>query len=179
MEEIFLPVKEFEGLYDVSNKGNVWSYKKKAFKKLQLNEDGRYYFIAWKNYKHKLFKIHRLVYETFIGHIPKGYDVHHIDHNAQNNSLDNLQLLPMHTHRKMHYEEHLKPICKYAASLAAEKSSKTVIQYTKNDEFVAEYKSTQEASRQTGISQGHISSVCNGKRKSAGGYVWKYKNGEC
>lgn len=175
MEEIFLPVEGFEGLYDVSNKGNVWSYKKKSFKELQLNEFGRPYFIAWKNYKHKLFKIHRLVYETFVGPIPKGYDIHHIDHNILNNSVENLQILPIHIHRKMHYEEHLKPICKQAALASAKKSSKTVLQYTLNGEFVAEYESTCEASRQTGINQAHISDVCLGKRNKAGGFVFKYK----
>ena len=47
-----------------------------------------------------------------------------------------------------------------------------VCQYTKNGEFVAEYHSTREASRQTGID---ISKAINGERKTAGGYVWKKK----
>ena len=37
--------------------------------------------------------IHRLLYETFIGEIPKGYVVDHIDSNRQNCSLNNLRLL--------------------------------------------------------------------------------------
>lgn len=37
--------------------------------------------------------IHRLVWETFIGIIPDGYEINHIDHNKQNNSLDNLELV--------------------------------------------------------------------------------------
>lgn len=36
------------------------------------------------------------------------------------------------------------------------------------------YPSVSEAHRQTGISQGNISAVCNGHRKTAGGYHWKY-----
>ena len=36
------------------------------------------------------------------------------------------------------------------------------------------YPSISEAYRQTGISQGNISAVCNGHRKTAGGYHWKY-----
>lgn len=173
--EIWKPIKDYEGLYEINNYGLVKNVKTNKIKEIQINDLGRPYVLIYKDSKPKCLKIHKCLYETFIGEIPNDYDVHHIDHNIQNNSLENLQLLPMHTHRKMHYEEHLKPICKYAASLAAEKLSKTVIQYTKNDEFVAEYKSTQEASRQTGINQSHISDVCNGKRKSAGGYVWKYK----
>ena len=32
-----------------------------------------------------------------------------------------------------------------------------------------------EAERQTGVSGKHIPSVCNGKRKKAGGFIWKHK----
>ena len=52
-----------------------------------------------------------------------------------------------------------------------------VIQYSKSGEFIAEYYSLKEASRQTGCNLGHICSCCRGERKSTGGYLWKYKNG--
>lgn len=54
------------------------------------------------------------------------------------------------------------------------KLSKKVLQFTKSGEFLREWSSTREASRQLGISQGNICSCCNGKYKSAGGYIWKY-----
>lgn len=54
-----------------------------------------------------------------------------------------------------------------------QKTSKKVIQYTKNMEFIAEYFGVREAERQTGIS--HISCCCNGSRKTAGGFVWRWK----
>lgn len=40
------------------------------------------------------------------------------------------------------------------------------------------FKSAREASRITGIDVSSITNCCNGKRgyKSAGGYIWKYKN---
>ena len=41
----------------------------------------------------KKYYVHRLVYETFIGPIPDGYEIDHIDCNKTNNSIDNLQLL--------------------------------------------------------------------------------------
>lgn len=41
----------------------------------------------------KKFFIHRLLYEAFIGPIPEGFVIDHIDENKQNNSLDNLQAL--------------------------------------------------------------------------------------
>jgi hypothetical protein len=59
---------------------------------------------------------------------------------------------------------------------AAEKRSKQVLQMTKNGEFVAEFPSTMEASRQTRIDQGSISKCCLGKLKSAGNYLWRFKD---
>ena len=55
--------------------------------------------------------------------------------------------------------------------------SKSVLQYSKTGEFIAEYPSIGEAERQTGYSQSSISKCCKGKRKSTGGYIWKYKEG--
>ena len=52
---------------------------------------------------------------------------------------------------------------------------KEVLQFTKDGKFVDEYPSTKEAKRNTGISQGNICSCCKGRRLTAGGFKWKYK----
>jgi len=52
------------------------------------------------------------------------------------------------------------------------KQSNTVVQYDLQMNKVSEYNSRNEAMRKTGIL--HISDVCNGNRKTAGGYIWKY-----
>ena len=54
----------------------------------------------------------------------------------------------------------------------AEAQSKKVMQFTKSGEFIREWPSMREASRQLKIC--HICGCCNGKHKSSGGYVWKY-----
>lgn len=56
-----------------------------------------------------------------------------------------------------------------------EKKSKIVCQYEKNGIFVKEWESTKKASKILSISQSDISSVALGKRKTCGGYIWKYK----
>jgi hypothetical protein len=56
-----------------------------------------------------------------------------------------------------------------------EKKSKIVLQFTKNSIFVKEWSSTKEASKFLKISQGTISSAALGKRKTCGGFIWKYK----
>jgi hypothetical protein len=52
---------------------------------------------------------------------------------------------------------------------------KPVIQFDLNDNFIKEYDSTSMASNETNISKVDIRRVCNGKRMTAGGYMWKYK----
>ena len=57
-----------------------------------------------------------------------------------------------------------------------EKHSKPVLQYDRGFVFIKEYSSIREAEKQTGVRNQNISSCCLGKAKTAGGYIWKYKN---
>lgn len=50
---------------------------------------------------------------------------------------------------------------------------KPVKQFDKLGNFIKEFSSRTEASNQTGVDFRLISNVCSGKRKSAGGFVWK------
>ena len=56
------------------------------------------------------------------------------------------------------------------------KHNTAVLQYDKSGNFIAEYKSAREAWKQTGISDTTIGLVCKGKGKTAGGFIWRYKN---
>lgn len=56
-------------------------------------------------------------------------------------------------------------------------SSKPVVQLTTNFVEIATFQSAKVAEQLTGIKAPSIAAVCKGKRKSAGGYVWKYKEG--
>jgi hypothetical protein len=53
-----------------------------------------------------------------------------------------------------------------------------VLQFDKNGVFIAEYCSIREAERYTGARNSKISDVCNGKRKTAASFIWKYKYSE-
>jgi len=57
------------------------------------------------------------------------------------------------------------------------KPQKAVLQFTKEGIFVKEFVSTREASRQTEINQGNLSSCCIGRSgySHSGGFVWKFK----
>ena len=52
--------------------------------------------------------LHRQVWEDNYGEIPKGYHIHHIDENKDNNTIDNLELLNMHEHLRNHFLNNVK-----------------------------------------------------------------------
>lgn len=54
------------------------------------------------------------------------------------------------------------------------KNKKKVGQYTIDGIFIKEYESTTDAQKQLKLTRLHASDVCNGKRKSSGGFIWKY-----
>ena len=49
-----------------------------------------------------------------------------------------------------------------------------IVQLSLVGDFVREWPSCAEASRQLGISSTHIGRVCRNERKTAGGYIWKF-----
>lgn len=51
---------------------------------------------------------------------------------------------------------------------------KRVVQYSLDGEFLTEFNSAAEASRQTKVNKGSIAKVCRNERKQAGGFIWEY-----
>lgn len=92
MKEVWKDIKGYEGLYQVSNLGNVKSLKFNKEKILIPLFDKNYLFIQlWKNGKYKRYKVHRLVAEAFIPNTNEYSCVNHKDENKQNNCVDNLE----------------------------------------------------------------------------------------
>ena len=103
MEE-FRDVPGWEGLYQVSNLGNVKSLgndkakKEKILKQNLVGVISKQYFAVYfcVDGKRKTCRVHQLVAMAFLNHIPNGYIglvVDHIDNNKLNNNLENLQLI--------------------------------------------------------------------------------------
>lgn len=102
MKEIWKDIKEYEGLYQVSNLGNIYALKRKKIKRPRINKDGYYCINISKNNKRKNVLVHRLVAETFLdkkqikqqNNEKINFDfllVNHRDENKLNNSVNNLE----------------------------------------------------------------------------------------
>jgi len=90
-----------ENIY-VSNTGLV----KKNEVIINLKKDScGYYFVNLKSEskKYRIY-LHRLTYETFFNcKLTKKDIIHHIDCNSENNNLDNLKLMTLSEHSKIHH----------------------------------------------------------------------------
>lgn len=165
MIEVWKDINGYEGLYMVSNMGNVKSLNysrtgKERVLNTEVRKDGYLMVTLCKDGKTKGYTVHRLVAKAFISN-PNGYPVvNHKDCNPLNNRSDNLEWCT-YSYNNTYNDRHLK---------AAEKLSRPIYCIELNKVFP----SIIEAFRQTGVDYRHLSDVCKGKRKSAGGYHWQY-----
>lgn len=103
MTEIWKSVIGYEGYYDVSDHGRVRSLNRQVRGKhtrlvgstrcLDNSWNGYARISLWKQNKRNRFLVHRLVYAAFVGEIPEGKEVNHIDSDPNNNSVDNLEVV--------------------------------------------------------------------------------------
>lgn len=68
-------------------------------KKFHLYKGGRYLLGSGR------IRMHKYVWEYYNGKPPKGYDIHHKDHNRFNNDISNLELISEFDHHSNHMKE--------------------------------------------------------------------------
>lgn len=89
--EIFKEIQGFEGLYEISNLGNIKNVIKNKLLKFGKHNQGYLQVSLSKNNKKTTFKIHRLIAIYFIDN-PNNYKIiNHVDGNKLNNSIENLE----------------------------------------------------------------------------------------
>lgn len=177
MREIWKPVKVFEGLYEVSNLGvlkrlstalsvGTGNYpRKERIATISQNNKGYLKCDLWKNGKRYQKLVHRLVAQAFVPN-PNNYPVvNHKDENKENNSADNLEWC--NQKYNMNYGS--------CSNRIGKANSKKVVMLSKNHEKIETFDSIIGAERKTGISNGSIVDCLHGRRKTAGGYIWKYE----
>ena len=92
--EQWIDVPGYEGLYKVSDFGNVLSVRRNKLLRPGVSRGYRMVILC-NNTKRSTIKIHQLVAMAFLGHKRSGMNqvVDHIDGNTENNKLSNLQIL--------------------------------------------------------------------------------------
>ena len=159
--ETFVKIEGFEK-YEVSNLGKVRNIKSGRVLKTSLNNNGYLRLFLCENNKRKHLYLHRIIATAFIDNPDEKPCVNHIDENKLNNDLSNLEWCTV--------RENL--IHGTRTKRAAEKCFKKVIQLDLNDNVLNEFESMTQAEQETGVFVSNISSCCNGKVKSAGGFKW-------
>ena len=167
--EVWKPIPGYEGLYQVSDLGRVKSLNYNHTGKEQILSPGKrgggYMFVnLCKDGKVKKFLVHRLVWIAFNGPIPVGMVINHKDERPWNNRLDNLMVCTQKAN--INWGTRNKKVAKAL--------SKMVEQYTLDGIHICTWFNTIGIKKELRYSLGNISECCNGKRRTAYGYIWKY-----
>lgn len=159
MIEEWKDIPGYEGVYEISNLGRV----RRNGKILKpLKDSGYLRAHLSKNGIAKKVLIHRLVAFAFIPN-PNNYpEINHKDEDKTNNTVENLEWCSREYN--INY------------GTRNERVSKPVLQYDRLGNFIREWPSGLKAEEELGINNGNISSCCSGKVKTAGGFVWRFKN---
>ena len=81
----------YEGLYAITEEGQVWSYYSKRYLNPSLKKNGYLSVVLVKDKIKKSFSIHKIVAETYLPN-PNNYPIiNHKDENKTNNSVENLE----------------------------------------------------------------------------------------
>lgn len=174
MKEIWKEIKDYEGLYLVSNFGNVKSLdrfkvndkfgngyiNKGRILKPRLNIKNGYCYVSLRGKTNKYCAIHRLVAETFIPNPENKPCVNHKNEIKTDNRVENLEWCTKFYNNT--YNNKHKRCCKKVA------------QYDLNNNFIKLWNSAREIHNKLNIDYRNISACCLEKRKIAGGYIWKF-----
>lgn len=180
--EVWKDVKGYEGLYQVSNLGQIkslgrwvkhtgWRFEEEKILKPSKTNAGYLYVQLSKNSIGKKFKVHRLVAEAFIPNPDNLPTINHRNENKCDNRADNLEWMTVKDNSN--YGSRNKNLSK--TLLNHPTKSKPVIQYTIDGVFIKEWPSVSEVKRAYNFDNSTISDCCIGKFKQAYGYVWKFK----
>ena len=195
MQEIWKDIKNFEGFYQISNFGQVKALEKKVWtgkyykyypeKILKLNpdKDGSLCITFHCKKKIKSYKVHRLVAEAFIPNPDNKPTVNHVDGNKTNNMVSNLEWATnkeQTSHARkiglMKFNQCGENNPMYGKHGKNNPNSKPIYMIDiLTNKVIKEYDSIKEAELELNISNSHITRICQGKGKSAGGYFWCYK----
>jgi hypothetical protein len=163
MKETYINLPGYEGLYQVSNLGNVKSCKRKGSSgcviRPAIRRDGYLQVHLQKDGKGKSLLVHRLVALAFLPLVDGKHQVNHKDGNRSNNASSNLEWCTAQENT-LHAHDVLK------------KNTRQVLCV----ETGVVYPSIRSAARSIGYDNATIQRICAGKgrSKTAKGFHWVY-----
>lgn len=169
MQEIWKDIKDYEGLYQVSNNGKVKSIKRDIILKSSSNHKGYLYVILCKNNKSKVGRIHRLVAETFIPNPENKPQVNHINGIKADNNVNNLEWCTNTENLKHAFAIGLK-------TNVGNNNPRTrkINQYNLQGDFIKCWNSIYDIEHTLNFSRSSIWRCCTAKFKQSHGFVWRY-----
>lgn len=178
MNEVWKDIEGYEGLYQVSSLGRIRRQGK--LHKTQINSVGYYTVDLYKNNKRKTMLVHRLMALAFIPRVEGKNNINHKNGVRDDNTLSNLEWCTQQENIK-----HALDVLGYRNNFQTNNPKtnlgkfgehahrhRSVIQ-TKNAVVIKEWGSGMDAVR-AGFKSPRITECCQGKRKTHGGYEWKY-----
>lgn len=181
VQEIWKDVIGYEGIYQISNFGNVKSLNYRdlnieSLMKPTLNTHG-YLTVCLSNRVNlkKRFQVHRLVAMAFIDNPKNKPEVNHKNGVRKDNIVSNLEWVTRSENTKHAYEflNHQKFWKGKVGCLNP--CSKKVDQYDLFGNYLKTWESATLIQTLTGMYQANISATCNGRYKSMYGYIWKWR----
>lgn len=153
--EIFKDIKSNPD-YQISNLGRVWSKKSNRYMKLLRDTDGYLRIRLYMgNGKARTEKVHRLVAIAFIDN-PNGLpEVNHINHQRDDNRVDNLEWVS--------HDENMKKA----------KNVIKVAKYDRDGNLLAVYDSINEAAKRENVNPSSIHCYINRKPQKNREYLWR------
>lgn len=164
MIEEWKDIKDYEGLYQVSNLGRVKTLKGNTIRIGTPTHENYLRLKLYKNGKYKNKNVHRLVAEAFIQNPDNKTQVNHIDEDKTNNVVSNLEWVTAKENLN-HGTRNMR------ASLSKQKKVKVID--IANGEYIV-YNSLRDCLRKLDISQTQFYRYMNGERKHVGGYIFEY-----
>lgn len=177
MEELWKPVIGFEGLYEVSNFGNVRSLERNGTIKggrmmAKVLDNYGYYMCKLRNKNIiKMPKIHRLVAQSFIPNPDNKPQVNHINGDKLDNRVENLEWVTSRENIMHAVDNGLINVLGNTNNFLGYK-----VEQIKDGKVINTFETISKASRETGVCRSGIEKVLKGKQKTSGGYYWKRCN---
>lgn len=175
MDEIWKEINGFDGRYAISSNGRIKilkGYGQGRIKKVRTDKDGYKSTTLFDGTKYHICRVHRAVAKAFIpnpGNLPC---VNHKDEDKSNNVSSNLEWCSVSYNNN--YGTRTKRMAKTQSGKERASLWIPVLGEDIHTGVKLYFQSAKDAEKQLGIDRAHICWCCKGKRKTAGGYTWKY-----